>query len=154
MGYGDDVYSSPEKHGLMMVAELDDPEASYSFDLLVVWQHEDGRLFYGTDSGCSCPSPFEYQPLDSLTVITDDSWPEFTESVQKHCQKRDVHFDTDPGEGWTRDDLVSRDGITRRRWFRHWDEPEFAVEKVELLAKVSGLRRALASANERAESGS
>ena len=148
MGYFEDVYSSPERYGLRILDEIDDPEASYSFDMLVVWQHEDGRLFWGGDSGCSCPSPFEGQDsIDNLTEITEDSWSEFEEAVKGHCLRRDVHFDTTPpGDGWKRDDLVSRDGITRRRWFRY--EPStgtFAVEKVEMLAKVRAAMRASGS---------
>lgn len=55
-----DIYYSPEQFGLEIVKELDDPSADYSFDKFVVWiRKKDGVLFYGQDSGCSCPSPFE-----------------------------------------------------------------------------------------------
>ena len=58
MSYDDNPYYNPEKRGLTIVAEGDDPDASYSFDMFVVWT--DGEsLFYAQDSGCSCPSPFE-----------------------------------------------------------------------------------------------
>lgn len=64
-----DVYHQPEKFGLTVVAEVD-AGASYEFDMTVVWKHEDGRLFWATDSGCSCPSPFEaYTSLDDLSVL-------------------------------------------------------------------------------------
>ena len=66
-----DIYYSPEKYGLETVAELDLSEPSYSFDLLVVWKRlSDGQLLYGTDSGCSCPSPFEGQDVDDLAEFS------------------------------------------------------------------------------------
>lgn len=38
---------------------FEDPNADYSFDILCFWATEDGRVFTASDSGCSCPSPFE-----------------------------------------------------------------------------------------------
>ncbi len=55
----DDVYYNPEKFGLEKVGEVDDPGACYSFDIFAVWRAADGTLYWGQDSGCSCPSPFE-----------------------------------------------------------------------------------------------
>ncbi len=55
----ENVYYDPEKFGLTVVGEVDDPGASYSFDKFVVWRAEDGTLYWDQDSGCSCPSPFE-----------------------------------------------------------------------------------------------
>lgn len=67
-----DVYYQPEAFGLVPIGELDDPNANYSFDIFAVWKHEEtGTIYYGTDSGCSCPSPFEdYTSLDQLTKVT------------------------------------------------------------------------------------
>lgn len=60
------IYYDPEKFGLEKVHELDLGE-SYTFDLYVVWRRKsDGALLWGYDSGCSCPSPFEDQGVDSL----------------------------------------------------------------------------------------
>lgn len=53
------VYYSPEKHGVTAVGEIEWSEPNYSFDLTVLWKAEDGTLYWGDDSGCSCPSPFE-----------------------------------------------------------------------------------------------
>jgi hypothetical protein len=37
----------------------------------VVWKRlSDGQLLYGTDSGCSCPSPFEGQGVDDLAEFS------------------------------------------------------------------------------------
>ena len=115
-----DVYMQAEKFGLSIVGELDDPFADYSFVMLVVWQHEDGRLFYATDSGCSCPSPFEdFHSIDSLTEITDESWEAFEEAVKEHCD-------------WERERPYNRDEAT-------W--ASFDADKTQLLAKVAKLLR-------------
>ena len=67
--YDPDVYYQPEKFGLTPVKEMDVAD-SWEFDIIVVWKHEDGRWFVGNDSGCSCPSPFEYRnSLDDLTEV-------------------------------------------------------------------------------------
>lgn len=63
-----DVYYDPEKFGLTIVLECE-KEPNYDFDKFVVWQDAEGNLFYGGDSGCSCPSPFEdFTSLDKLTM--------------------------------------------------------------------------------------
>ncbi len=55
----EDVYYSPEKFGLEKVGEVEDPQAFYSFNTFAIWRAADGTLYWGQDSGCSCPSPFE-----------------------------------------------------------------------------------------------
>ena len=114
MGYNDaDVYFQPEKFGLKIIGHIEDPEAYYSFDDLVVWQHEDGRLFYAQDSGCSCPSPFEdFTSLESLTLITNETWESFQKAVLEHAS-------------WREDDDDERSSFT--------------ADKAELVAKVSRL---------------
>ena len=81
------IYYSPEKFGLKQIAELDFSSGCYEFDLTVVWQDGDGRLWYGDDSGCSCPAPFEGTGLNDLTPIK--SAHEFNEHL-KARQKPDV----------------------------------------------------------------
>lgn len=87
MSYYNDVYSSPEKHGLEILGSVNDWDACYSFDMIVVWRRkEDGALLYGTDSGCSCPSPFEdYDTDDKLTPLTDENFEEFKKELSAHC---------------------------------------------------------------------
>ena len=54
------VYYSPEDLGLESIASLDLDNEPYQFDIVAVWRHtETGRVYWATDSGCSCPSPFE-----------------------------------------------------------------------------------------------
>lgn len=119
MGYYDaDCYYQPEKFGLKIVGEINDPQASYSFNDLVVWQHEDGRLFYAEDSGCSCPSPFEtYNSIDDLTPITNETWAEFQTAVENHALP--YH--------WRKDEPAPVD--------------QGAADKTDLLRKVSELLR-------------
>ncbi len=81
-----DPYSHPEKFDLSIVCEINDPDASYSFDMFVLWRHADGRLFWATDSGCSCPSPFEeFFSINDLTQLTDDSWSSFEAALSDWC---------------------------------------------------------------------
>lgn len=71
MGYNNpDVYYQPEAFGLTPLGQLDDPDADWSFDIFSVWKHESGKIYYGEDAGCSCPSPFEdATSLDHLTEV-------------------------------------------------------------------------------------
>lgn len=65
-----DVYYSPEKFGLTTIGEIDWSSGSCEFDLTVVWKRDaDGTFWYGEDSGCSCPSPFDNQGMDDLTAV-------------------------------------------------------------------------------------
>lgn len=73
MGYSTpDVYYQPEGFGLEPFGEVD-VAGSYEFDIIAVWRHkETGRLYWGADSGCSCPSPFESTTaLESLKVLPE-----------------------------------------------------------------------------------
>jgi hypothetical protein len=83
MSYDLNVYGSPEKFGLELIAELEDGLLSYEFDMLIVLrQTETGRLYWCADNGCSCPTPFEdYDSIASLEEITDGTWPEFVAAV-------------------------------------------------------------------------
>ena len=131
MGYlADDVYGQPEKFGLTVLDIVDDPEADYSFNLIVVWKHEDGRIFWAQDAGCSCPSPFEdFTSLDDLTLLTDETWAEFEEAVKLHAAPGDYL----PDKGEMRYDLDMSH-------HRH------GAEKVEMLSKAAAELRKLASA--------
>lgn len=117
MGWGTpDVYYQPEHFGLTIVGSISDPDADWSFDEFVVWQHSDGRLFYGSDSGCSCPSPFEdFHSLEDLTEITDETWDAFVTDAKAHCY---------------------HDRLTEGQ------KNELAADQTELLAKVHALRQA------------
>lgn len=62
MWYGMDRFD-----GLTPVAEIELAEPDYSFDVLGVWKDTDGAYYLSTDSGCSCPTPWENHTKDDLT---------------------------------------------------------------------------------------
>jgi len=72
MGYYDGPRDNPERHGLQIIADVEWSSGSYEFDQTVVWQHlETGQLYIASDSGCSCPSPFEsYDSIADLDKTT------------------------------------------------------------------------------------
>lgn len=58
--YNKDLYTNPESFGLQMVGEIDLDVPDYSFDILAVLYNPVRKNFYIiSDSGCSCPAPFE-----------------------------------------------------------------------------------------------
>ena len=62
-----DVYYNPQNFGLTVMGDVNWEYEDYSFDFTAVWKHENGSFYMGRDSGCSCPSPFEY--VDSLDKL-------------------------------------------------------------------------------------
>lgn len=66
-----DIYSHPENHGLEIFGEAEE-YLGYEFDKFVVWKDERGNLYYASDTGCSCPAPFEsFESKESLTPLRD-----------------------------------------------------------------------------------
>lgn len=64
MSWDQNVFYDPEKFGLKIVLTVE-RDLFYEFDMFVIWT--DGERFYSaTDSGCSCPIPFEDLTLDDL----------------------------------------------------------------------------------------
>jgi hypothetical protein len=60
-----DVYENPDSFGLEKIAEAQKYEPDYNFDMIVIWYREvDDQYYWGSDAGCSCPSPFEDVSLD------------------------------------------------------------------------------------------
>lgn len=57
----ENVYNSPEKHDLEIFGSFDNrDDLFYEFDMTVVFRDLRTGLFYvASDSGCSCPMPFE-----------------------------------------------------------------------------------------------
>lgn len=76
------LYYDPAKFGL---ETIDWSSGSYEFDYTVVWRRAaDGSLFYGEDSGCSCPLPFEQDGADDVTPISS------LDDFQAHLAKRNA----------------------------------------------------------------
>lgn len=68
-----DPYYHPEQFGLTTIGEVNWDDESYRFDLTAVWRDASGALYWASDSGCSCPSPFEdITALDQLATGTVD----------------------------------------------------------------------------------
>jgi hypothetical protein len=77
------IYYSPEDFGLKIVNSIDFDE-DYGFDMIVVWETLEGdkRLYWATDSGCSCPSPFEdFHSFDMLEPLNRHTWDNFERAV-------------------------------------------------------------------------
>lgn len=53
------IYYNPEAFGLEIVGEIEWDDEPYTFNMTVVWKERRGRYWIASDSGCSCPSPFE-----------------------------------------------------------------------------------------------
>lgn len=61
-------YYSPGRLGLEIVDGMDYVQEPYEFHLFMVWLHKDTeKIFYGDDSGCSCPDPFAGYRVEQLT---------------------------------------------------------------------------------------
>lgn len=57
--FDDNVYYNPEKYGLTIIGEVSWWQPCYGFDFTLVLMDEEGKFWWGRDSGCSCPEPFE-----------------------------------------------------------------------------------------------
>lgn len=87
MSWEHNPYYNPENVGLELIDSVDDYDANYSFDIMAVWRRKsDGSLFYGHDSGCSCPTPFEdVRGLHDLKPLTDANFEQFKAELAEHC---------------------------------------------------------------------
>lgn len=65
-----DIYYSPADFGLELIWQ-EDFGASYEFSIVAIWgSPATGAVYLGTDSGCSCPSPFEaFTAMDSVNEL-------------------------------------------------------------------------------------
>lgn len=63
-------WDGSEESDYEFVAEVDWDHEAYQFNMTRVYAHKTtGELFYATDSGCSCPSPFEDTKTGELKPI-------------------------------------------------------------------------------------
>lgn len=100
-GYGRNVYSNPEACGVTMLHSLEDPEACYSFDtIILVKDNESGRLYTAHDSGCSCPTPFEYIRglADMMEILSPVQF-------EKFVQAEDIGFSYSKHRTWPLSDV-------------------------------------------------
>lgn len=80
--FSDNPYYSPEKCGLKQVDSLE-ADLSYEFDMVIVWRDTVSKKYYwASDSGCSCPVPFEdIHRLGDLAVLNKTHFKLFEDAV-------------------------------------------------------------------------
>lgn len=72
--YDDNPIYNADKFGFEIVANWDAYDPDYDFDIILILK-KDGKLWLASDSGCSCPTPFEDHTFPSdFTQIR--SWDE------------------------------------------------------------------------------
>lgn len=85
MKFEHNPYYSPEKCGLEIFEKLD-TAGSYEFDIICIWRKlDDNTLWWDSDAGCSCPSPFDNGDHGhDLKLITSDTLFNFEQAVDNH----------------------------------------------------------------------
>jgi len=64
-------FYNPENFGLELTGSVDTAGA-YEYDEFAVWVHKENKsIYYATDSGCSCPTPFEEVTIETMTRVPD-----------------------------------------------------------------------------------
>ena len=94
------IYYNPEDFSLTIVGEID-KSGGYDFDKFVVFQKQDKSLWYATDSGCSCPSPFDTTKLPDLKPLPSrkdllralDEWGGYTRAREDSKLKEKMEFE-------------------------------------------------------------
>ena len=69
--WNENPFNNPSDCGLKIVDTLSFTDEEYEFSYLVVWKSlSDGKVYYASHSGCSCPTPFEdFHKLSDMTEI-------------------------------------------------------------------------------------
>lgn len=81
--FKENPYYYPEKCGLEIFDQID-TAGSYEFDMFVIWKKlDDDSLWWDTDSGCSCPSPFDDHGHD-LKPIDEENFFGFDQALKNH----------------------------------------------------------------------
>jgi len=96
MSYETNPYYQPEATGLKIIGTVEDPEACWTFKTLVVWT--DGkRLLWATDSGCSCPTPFDdVEPIPATKpeiYRAIDAWVDSVSEYRDHQTRVEAQRD-------------------------------------------------------------
>lgn len=95
-------YYNPDELGLKIVVDVTGSNSCYDFDMFVVWQHEEtGKFYYASDSGCSCPAPFEdfHELNDLIPADTPDL-------LHKRLDEETHYGDGDLHYGYTAEDVA------------------------------------------------
>lgn len=91
--FSNNPYYSPEKCGLKVIDSIEGG-LSYEFDMVVVWQDLKSKKYYwGSDSGCSCPTPFEdvhrMSDLATLNVTHFKTFEDAVHGIYYGCSSAD-----------------------------------------------------------------
>lgn len=85
MVFNSNPYYNPEDCGLELLDSVD-TAGSYEFDIFAIWKElDDNTIWWDSDSGCSCPTPFENGSHD-LTQVTleGNSFKVFEDALNGH----------------------------------------------------------------------
>mgnify|MGYP000017632746 CR=1 FL=1 len=113
------------------ISEVDLREPNYSFDLLGLWRDEKG-FYLGTDSGCSCPTPWESHTKNDLTgPLTLDQTVEEATSLWAGAGK----YDAEAFKGFLVDALTSfQTGLdTRLKFAKGYDLNRSYIEPLTVI---------------------
>jgi hypothetical protein len=85
------IFYNPEKFGLKLVASEDFCSHDFEFDIIAVWRDvKSNKFYYASDSGCSCPIPFErYDGIRALNPLNKRTWSEFSRFVETYNKSDD-----------------------------------------------------------------
>lgn len=85
MKFQTNPYYNPEDCGLKIFESID-TAGSYEFDIFCIWEKlDDNSLWWDTDSGCSCPSPFDNGDHGhDLKPINEDTMFNFNQALENH----------------------------------------------------------------------
>lgn len=90
---------------LEVLADMDEEGLSYEFHVMRLWRHKpSGRVFWGEDSGCSCPDPWEDDWFQFDGAALDTSLTELTPASINVFERQVEGFPADHG---TRSDFLS-----------------------------------------------
>jgi hypothetical protein len=66
MSYDKNIYYTPEAFGVSTVFDVDKSSGSYEFDSFIIWKDDNGRYYWDSDSGCSCPVPYDSSDISNI----------------------------------------------------------------------------------------
>lgn len=99
MSWTDNPVRDPQKYGFdELLGTIELSGEAWSFNLLAVLRNEKG-YYLGTDSGCSCPSPFEnHTDIDFTGPLTAYQAREEIESLVRLAKESTYFHPEDPSD--------------------------------------------------------
>lgn len=80
------IYYNPEHFGLEIVDDIDFADA-YEYDMVVVWYHQaTNKYYWDSESGCSCPTPFETKNMQNISQLTQQNFDELKNAIKNSCR--------------------------------------------------------------------